>query len=159
MPSRWAAKAISNTGMPTMPNMNSTFCVFRACAITVAPDTFSSLVSLRSAKLLSDIFHSRSRQQADTGSPCYPVSKWVASTNCGAPFLRLTGRRQPTALNSRKEGGTKTSPRSGRGENVNTLSPIRTAPCCTLFRSWDQCQESGPARDRGLCPAGLRSAL
>lgn len=42
--------------------------VFRACAITVAPDTCSSLLSLRFAKLLSDISHRKVQYTPAVGS-------------------------------------------------------------------------------------------
>lgn len=100
--------------------------------------------------------HSGSRQQANTELPSKRNAEETKVPTVDL-FLRLTGGRQPTALNSGKEGGTKTSPSSGRSENVNTLSPIGTVPCCTRFHLWSQRQESGPARDRGLCPAGKKA--
>lgn len=71
--------------------------------------------------------HSGSRQQANTELPSKRNAEETKVPTVDL-FLRLTGGRQPTALNSGKEGGTKTSPSSGRSENVNTLSPIGTVP-------------------------------
>src|SRR5579859_300005 len=44
MPSRWQALAIGCTGKPTMPNMCSTPCALRLCAINVAP-SISAIVA------------------------------------------------------------------------------------------------------------------
>lgn len=85
MPSCWAATAISTTGMPTMPNMNSTFCGPRREECRSVPPPPRSAPEAQGKT-------SRSSPPCNARSP-RPPANTSAPAGRPPPYLRFQGLR------------------------------------------------------------------
>ncbi|KAL0593195.1 E3 ubiquitin-protein ligase Itchy-like protein [Plecturocebus cupreus] len=111
-------------------------CVFRAWAMTLAPDICSSL---RSAKLLSGIFHRKAQGTLLTNKRSHPAKQMRRQRHATCGSAPLTDRRTTNCLKQQEgRGGLNSSTPREKWECKHARSPIRTVVSSRLLHSRGQ---------------------